>query len=328
LTWRIHGSPIGSAKISASHTFGDETLRVRVIEGSKNLLRLLVELTYLDGAAPRQFHSLQRRMNAGLRNLTLAAGIDLEEDPTNRRPRFLYRWPVCHEDSAHWGFLGVTLLAPALILALCRPRWGGGLTVLAWAWLVFLLVQAFSQPYDPWRGRYFLWATALAAPVAGLLLQRLLEGTLGGACAAAILGIGCFAAVTAVLFRPGAPIWHGHDPFARGPCTSVFAMDRIAQLTSERPSLAPALRRLEELVPADATLYLRVHYPVFEYAYLGPQLKRRVRIAQGPLPPGAFHAYAADAPGHSSDILLGSDIHLNGKVHKNFYLRLPGATGP
>jgi hypothetical protein len=326
LTWRTTGSPLGPESVYKKHTYAGVPAGARVADGVRNLLRYLVELSSLDGLPKHRLVSgAQQRWHRIVIRATTAVGISLEERTVSGRPTFQYRPPQASRNASHWGFLGLAVLGPGLVLTFVRRGARPGYLILGAAWLVFLLVQAFSRPYDPWSGRYFLWATALAAPAACLLLEPMLRRAPWAPLAMLLLAAGCFSAVSTVLFNSHAPVWHGRDPFAAARVhTSVFARNRIDRIAVRDKPWAETLRRFEQIVPADATVALRLSYPPREYGYFGPAGKRRLITANEPIPDQAFYLYTADLPRHADDVFVGKGQGVRGQVHR-FYLRLPSS---
>jgi hypothetical protein len=83
-------------------------------------------------------------------------------------------WPASSVFS-NYGPLGFVLLLVGLVLAVhsARRHVVRPLTVLlAAAPLLFAVLVAVALPYDPWRGRFFMFSVALAASTWGLVLRH------------------------------------------------------------------------------------------------------------------------------------------------------------
>jgi len=101
-------------------------------------------------------------------------------------------WPASSVFS-YYGPLGFTLLLVGLVLAVRSARRDvvRPLTVLlAAAPLAFAVLVAVALPYDPWRGRFFVFSVALAASTWGLILRHrwLAWGVIATAAATLLLG--------------------------------------------------------------------------------------------------------------------------------------------
>jgi len=175
---------------------------------------------------------------------------------------------------------------------------------------VFLAAQAFSGPYDPFRGRYFLSAAVLVAPLTTDWFER--RGRFTRAWLAAAILLTVFSALGAALFRTGAPLVTAR---ARGTVyESLLLKDRATQTTRQRPTYAPAVRRYEEMVPAGAIVADMLPPDSFEYLLWGPRLGRTiVPVAGRALGDAVFSraqylVFTPDLlPPAAGDVLLGED---------------------
>jgi hypothetical protein len=223
------------------------------------------------------------------------------------RAAFLVDRPVfAAEAHSFWGPAGILLVWPAAFVVL----WKGTpeRRALAVGAVVFLLAQAFSGPYDPFRGRYFLSSAIVVAPLVADWLRPRGIATLFIAVAVVLTAA---AGVGAALFRSGAPL----VTVTSGPTyASIFSQDRAAQLTRQRPAYADAARRYEQFVPPDAVVADLLDADSFEYILWGPRLGRTILpVGNRSLNDAAFAkarylVFATDrlAP-RDGDILLGAD---------------------
>ena len=201
-----------------------------LIQGSKNVLRFGSEFLSLDGLQPAKgwkihgvFRTAQNILRTLPKNHCPGHGAYLR----GMEPRVPFshaKGAIAHEDSSYWGVMGFSLIWVVVLLSLLGVVRSQSARVLALAAIVFLLVQSYAGPYDPWRGRYFIMAAVFAVPpVAALLEQRLSKAV--RLYIAAVVAFGCLSASVAVLLRSDSPILStaGHP--------SVFEMDRIGRLT-------------------------------------------------------------------------------------------------
>ena len=306
---RRWGSLVGPPAAVEAHTFAGQTPGQRAANGMRNVVRLSTDFISLDGM-PRVTPVLRAQSWIRRGVMTLVGWPPLGiASSSGVRASFLPDRPVfAAESHAFWGIAGLLLLWPSAFMALA----GGAADrrAVAVAALVFLAAQAFSGPYDPFRGRYFLSAAVLVAPLTSGWLARRGPWARGYLTAAVALTV--FSAFGAALFRTGAPIVQAR---ARGAVyESVLSQDRAAQLTRQRPVYAPVLRRYEDLVPADAIVADMLPPDSFEYMLWGPRLGRTVLPVDGRTPGDAafaragFLVFTADrlAP-REGDVLLGED---------------------
>lgn len=305
--WLVYGHPVGPEYVRKLHSFEGEPLGDVLIHGTRNLLRFGFEFLSLDGMPPyRSIVKAQSLMRQAPASLLRALGIDLETRE-GTRSRFSYdKAPSAHEDLSYWGVFGFGLLLPLLLGALAgRIRSAPG-RILALACVAFWLAQAYSGPYDPWRGRYFVIMAVLAAPVVGCWIGRSHVRKVRIYVGIVVL-LGCSSGFAAVMRRShGAP----HE---------VVRLDRLAQLTRNRPTYTEALRRYEELVPPGATVAVHLPEDSYEYPLFGEKLTRTLIPINGfrhgpqPIPAQAdFLLYSSESyeDRHASDIHLGEDWYL------------------
>jgi hypothetical protein len=313
-TIRLFGSPFGPPSARLRHTFENRGWMNRATEGSKNVLRLGVDFISLDGLPRlRAVNRLQSTIRAVPGAILSRAGIDLES-PRDAFAQFRYeRIASAHEAVAYWGILGIALLWGSVIRAAVSRR-SPDRAHLAWMTIAFLVLQAFSSPYDPWRGRYFLTAAVFAAPVAAQwLASRRLAAR---AYVVVMIAIGCLSALTAVVLRSDCMyVGVTYDGHVR---PSVFRVDRIGQMTLSTPHYESALREYEARVGPDAIVAVSLPADSLEYPLFGERLSRTIlpvnscRLGRQPIPSSAQFLLFSDqleSPS-SGDVWLGLDWYL------------------
>jgi len=312
--FELFGHPLGPVSVRTEHTFEKSGAAAMVRYGAKNVMRLGLDFVSLDGL-PRVnvVNHAQRAIRAVPARLISSLGIDLEE-PGGARASFQYdRIASAHEVHSYWGVLGLGLVWVSVIAAAYGRRVSSGERLLAWMTIGFLIVQGFAGPYDPWRGRYFVTAGIFAAPVAA----RWLTATRPWARAYLVLVIwvGCFSAITAVVFHSnGVLIGVKYG----GAHSSLFQLDRIGQMMTNRSSYEAAVRRFDAVVPANATVALLLEPDSFEYPLFGRGLTRRLipinsfRSGRQPVPREVEYLLFGSAlePARSGDIHLGGDWYV------------------
>jgi len=141
--------------------------------------------------------------------------------------------------------------------------------VFALAFLLFLIFQGYAQ-YDPWRGRYFAWASVLVMVPVASMIKSLLKGRVGQTFLMVVAVSMCVSSTRAVFYRTNS---HFVDKNGQ---TSVFKMDRAEQLARNLPEMADVIREYEKQVPADATVVIGLSGRHFFYPWYGSQLTRKI----------------------------------------------------
>jgi len=204
---------------------------------------------------------------------------------------------------SYWGIFGFALIWPVAGLMLVGFIRAPAGRVLALAGVVFWVLQAYSGPYDPWRGRYSALCAVLVVPAVGLWIGRP-HGWLARAALTAMVLVGCLSGLSAVLGR------------ANSAPEYVYSLDRVGQLTRNRPNYADPVRRFERIVPPGATVAVFFGEDMFEYPLFGAGLTRTLVPVNGfyrgpsPIPPQAqYLLYSSQlyAEGQPEDIHLGED---------------------
>jgi hypothetical protein len=150
------GHPLGPDSVRHEHSFEGHSAEEVLVEGSKNVLRYVLDFFSFDGFPHAQIVTgSQHTIRSTLVSWFQEAGVDVTADRGTREQFSVSRMPSAHEDYSYWGILGFCLIwIMVILLAAGIPRSGSG-RILAYATLLFFLVQCFAGPYDPWRGRYF-----------------------------------------------------------------------------------------------------------------------------------------------------------------------------
>jgi hypothetical protein len=274
---RRWGSIVGPPVAQATHTFAHMTFGARAHETILNTIRFATDFVSLDGM-PRVSPVLA--VQHALRQIVMrpvdAVGIDLSTRAGVPGTFIRDRPAFALESHSYWGIAGLLLIIPAvLISAISRER--GPTRALAWGTLGFLVVQAASGPYDPFRGRYFLSAATLATPLAAMWFAG--GRPLRRAFVMAAVTLSAVTGVSSSLLRTAAPLISVR--YRGAEYQSILSRDRADQLARNRREYAPAIRALEATVPANATVAIALPPGSFEYPFFGPHLQRVVRPVGG-----------------------------------------------
>jgi hypothetical protein len=129
---------------------------------------------------------------------------------------------------------------------------------------------------------------------------------------ALVVAIGSFAAVSAVLFCSGRPVFPGKET------ASIFTMDRLSQMTVRHKGYRQAIQAFDALTPRDATVALLLPGDSYEFPLFGTGLTRRLLPARTEwserrtFPEAARYVLFSNEilPPEQSDIPLGRDWYL------------------
>lgn len=185
--------------------------------------------------------------------------------------------PVLADATESWygPVLGVCLvLAPAGLLARCRHRPHRHLLMAcATAPLISIVLLATVLTYDPYRGRFLMFAVALAAVSWGSLLRW-------PAVAWGLTGLAIVSGAMALAMSMGRPsglVLFEDDP---GPVSrkSIWTRTRVDQQIQLRPGADEigVIRFVENRVPENASIALALHPNDFVSPYSGERLRRRI----------------------------------------------------
>jgi len=297
---RIYGHPMGPERIRKIHTFTGRPPAFVAVNGTKNLFRFGFDAASLETPIPfyPQATAWQTNLLRQLGGCLKTIGLDLETRPACRVLFTYGKFPRAHEDRAYWGVLGFGLAVPVMLLTLGGAIRGSRLRLLSAATVLFLLIQAYSGPYDPWRGRYFVMCAIFALPVLGVCVNcrsRFLQGYL-----LVVVFLACFSAVSAVTLRSNRAL----ITWRQGPikATSVFTMDRTGQLTSNRKWCHEQLIRFDRLVHRNARLAVALGERSYEYPLFGEGLTRTV------IPINSFNKGLQRVPGDAQYLIFSSQV--------------------
>jgi hypothetical protein len=248
--------------------------------------------------------------------------LDLETSEASRVPFIIQKMPIAHEDLSYWGILGFGLIWIVVFLSVVGVIKSSDIRILSLAAVVFLLSQAYAGPYDPWRGRYFTAVAIFAVPTVGICLRN--KNRFIRAYLFLIILTGCFSAVSAVVLRTNNTIISiGHKDSYR---PSIFAMERIEQLTRNRPMYYEPLKRFDQLVPMSAIVAVFLNGDMFEYPLFGEHLTRTIMPINSfdkglqPIPINAeYLLYSQNFPcaDTQEDVYLGANWYLRQLTDNN-----------
>lgn len=296
-----YGHPIGPKNVRSGHSFEGKNFGYIMNNGSKNVLRFGFDFLSLDGLPPIEpFNLAQQTIQKIPKGLLSIFNIIIEGKEGCIVPyRYATKTSRAHEDLSSWGIFGFALIWLSIILSLLGFIKSKLVRVLSVSTIIFVLVQSFVGPYDPWRGRYFLIATIFAVPtLVGLLniKNRFFKGYL-----LIMILLGSLSALSSVVFRKNSSIidFQYHNTVIK----SVFNMNRLEQLTRNRKCLNTVFNTYEQNVPKTAIVATILGVDQFEYPLFGEHFTRSV------LPLNPSHGKLKSIPKNAEYLYFNSNIY-------------------
>ncbi|NMC55304.1 MAG: hypothetical protein GYA48_16895 [Chloroflexi bacterium] len=265
---QIHfGNPLGS-KAAVEQSTGilrsEGLIESSLINGS----RLLYQMADLAGLPDPLWGYGIKAKAALLKPVFSVLNIDVESEKSAYPGHHfeLRRRYLLQEDEAWYGPLGFLLLVPWLLVEFIRGlRQKDLYRISAFLFFAsFLIFDILFRPgWDPYQGRYFMPAAALAAPLAADWLGHKRASAWAGwlACTVAVSTL-----ISCVLLNPAKPL-EGHR--------SIWRLDRGGMMTLQNYYFIDTLKMVEKKVPSDATLGIasqKDYYP--DYVFFGPRFER------------------------------------------------------
>ena len=346
----VYGHPIGpptALKHQSVERAGSK--KNLLIQGSRNVIRYGYDHFNLDGIrnleAGAELNTLMREPAVYLED-KLHMGLD-EVTEFSIQPFAFDRRFIFYNANPYWGMIGFGLIFPLLVLVLIRFVRSTPHLFLGLAFGLHFVALAFSAPYDPFKGRYFIETGLFGITFLSLLFldpkirvdvsgrSADAESTPGDASLGRTIWksyvglatvVGCVSALLCVFLNIRAL------PFGWRGLPSAFVGDRVKMMTIGRPDVYIPYKRFDELVPDTATVALGTINDDYEYPLYGPNLSRRLipinPFEKGvqPIPNEAQYLFFAKSvikpqPG---DIRLGTDTTMTENVvvpGEDYYLR-------
>lgn len=337
---QLYGHPIGPPTARHHQSVERAGPFVNLLkQGSRNVMRYSFDFFNLDGIRNVPWgDSLNQIIRKPIIRLEDKFHLRLEEEqnytivPFSFTTRFEY-----FNVLPYWGVFGFALILPFVLLTLrglikSRVHW-----FLALAILLHFLTIAYSAPYDPFKGRYFIETGVFGALFFMLLFYQpnlsILTPTrsLWRSYVAFVVLLACLSAIMGVFLN------RRNLPLAIYGLESAVKMDRMAYQTLARPDITKAYQHFDSLVPQYATVALGTTNSDFEYPLYGRKLTRQLLsinpFEKGlqPIPAQADYLFYAKRVINDTsrikslpnDIRLGSDTTMTNLIEKgeDYYLR-------
>ena len=308
-------------------------------QGSRNVVRYAYDHINLDGIRNLRVgataNHILREPLVVLEN-KLKMRLD-EETDFSIQPFAFDRAFVFYNANPYWGILGFALLLPLVVLVLLGLIRSTPHVYIGVAVVLHFAALAYSAPYDPFKGRYFIETGLFAVLFLSLLFFNdriridLPKRTIWKGYVGLVTVLGCVSALLCVFLNTRALPFAWTAPDGRS-FASVFNQDRIRQMTIGRPDTYVPYKRFDEIVPDTAIVALGTINDDYEYPLYGPHLSRRLipinPFEQGlkPIPNGTDYLFfdksvIAPQPG---DVRLGTDTTMTQGVivpGEDYYLR-------
>ena len=177
---------------------------------------------------------------------------------------------INEESQAWYGPLSFLLIFPAIIVEFWR-----GIRQRSWillgpvlAILIFLPMEVVLRPgWDPYQGRYFAPLVALAAPMMAVWFRE----KDGAWFEWLISGLAVVVVAVTLLYNPSKPTLGKYADELH-----IWNNDRIIIQTIQRKNDRETYYKVDEFVPADATLGYYIPFFILDYPLFGENLTRRL----------------------------------------------------
>ena len=308
-------------------------------QGTRNVVRYGYDFVNLDGIKNAQWgydlNTVVRKPIVVIED-KLHMRLDEETDfsivPFTFQRKFDY-----YNANPYWGVFGFALIIPLIFLVFFRILSSRVHWFLALAFILNFLAIAYTAPYDPFKGRYFIESGLFGALFLLLLFsnhrlsiikprRQIWKGYVAG-----IIILACISAVMSVYLNVRCL------PFAAYGHPSALKIGRIEMMTFARPDITKPYLTFDSIVPKNATVALATINDDFEYPLYGKDLTRKLisinPFEEGlrPIPKEADYLFydksvindTSKIRALPTDLRLGSDttlVDLNVKG-EDYYLR-------
>lgn len=172
------------------------------------------------------------------------------------------------EDTVAYGLVGFLILVPLLLVMLVGPRSTPARRILALSVIAYLLFFSYRIDENPWLGRLYMPAVALAAPLFASLGKR--SWTAGAVGALAVLSL-----VPSLLVNPQKRIL---VPPGEG---NVFTATRLQQMANVRPEMQAIAEQVFRFSPGKRIGYFGGE-DSWDYPLFGPHRDRYIKRMTSP----------------------------------------------
>jgi hypothetical protein len=294
------GHPLGPVSVRTSHSFEGQPPGYVFKQGTKNLARYGFEFFSLDGTpAVRPFDKIQVFFKNTAYEVVSLAGVDLKESDNAKKGKFRpEKLPHSHEDHSYWGIFGFGLILVVILQAVFGVFKSAEVRLFSAATILFFFCQAYSSPFDIWRGRYFICMAIFSAPIVGNVLHT--GKTAFKVYLVFIVWFGCLSAFTAVFLRNNGSILP-LEGYVKGCTKSTFFMNRFEHFSRNTGYLGP-LKAFDRLTPATARVAIFLPPDSIEFPLFGEKCTRTI------IPINSFEKGPRQIPSNADFLLYSSKI--------------------
>jgi len=265
-----YGHPLGVEHVRTGHTLEGLTPKEQLVESGKNTLRYMIDSTSFEGVKQgSKIDKWREEAVAALGNSLKGFGCDLQRNDHSKREFFLSRPYRNHEDYSWWGIASPLLIWPSIVFSICTLRKDKLAFAFAIAFVVFLLCQGYAQ-YDPWRGRYFTWATPMVMVPVAFMIASLLKNRGGQTFLMLAVIAVCLTSGRALLYRTNSFLIRKNDQ------QSIFEMDRFEQLARNTPEMAMVIKNFQREVSDAAKVAIALSGNHQVYPFYGARWQHEV----------------------------------------------------
>ena len=300
-----------------------------MVQGSRNVVRYSFDLLNFDGLRNWTYiEEKQILLKSKLVKLDKYFNLGLEETTDftiipfsfNRRFEFFNGSPI-------YGSIFILLILPSIFFFFKRPNFTKGIFLSAF--ILHLLILAYSAPYDPWKGRYMISSLIYIVPFFIYIGDYFFYNSpsrffkLIFVFTIAIISISALSTIGLNLRAL---------PFDSYGKKSILKLNRIEALTVSRPDITLAYENFEKIVPSNAIVALGTINDDYEYPLWGKDFKRKL-IPINPFGKGLqiipkeaqylFFASSIIKP-LKTDIRLGTQLDMKSGIMvpaEDYYLR-------
>jgi hypothetical protein len=283
LNWIAYGHPLGTPEFVQEESTSDASS----IDLITNMARYTYQAADTSGL-PASVHRAKARLARSLFDLL---GIPVTSDAAARVQFDLDEQPLMINNRTWLGPVGAVLLLAVIPYTISAVRRRDvirlGLVLMAWS---FFVVLSLTVAWSPFKGRYVVMVAAVLAPLMAAWYRAPLPIRWGTS------ALALYMVAAAVTMNARAPLT-GED--------AIWGQTRIF-LQSRGGWRATVLRRVDRVVPPDATLALYLGRGDWDYPFFGAHFTRTL-IPIYPYPAQIDEAWLVE---HHVDYVLVRDILL------------------
>jgi len=232
--------------------------------GTTNLIIYFSQLVDFAGVPESVAHPFLVFKAGLLEWLLLDSGLPFHSPKVYSISRMLMPSSIIHEDTTWFGPLSFLLLIPSTIIQLFRgiQKKDFFRLTLVIVGIGFVFILSFWFGWSPYRGRYFVLAVSILAPLMAMIYQPVEKKRL-------LFGLATFVAlwimVSTVLLNDSKPLIGSK---------AIWGMDSNSHRMSNNQKMVPVLEMVEKNVPSEAVMGTRLGVDHWDYILFGEKFGR------------------------------------------------------